>query len=335
MSNPIHDDCLMDLKCDCCNAEFCDYCQITCDFDFNDDDRNSNHYEKHCPRCVKKYNIKYEGKCVNNCCSKCYYTDTLYECQKEVNIDICEYCLYSFNYCFDCDIIFCKRSTKHKTHKKLDKLWEHIELLKKEKIQNFEKNVNIRFDIIEIVCDDIHNIDNYMAKYDFQKNDISYGAIMYEMVNSNIDDLKWFIEYLKNKNQDVKTIINTSVMGKYKKEHKQPPIVNVINVNNLKYLIELGGNIHVIGDTDECNILYQNIYIYMYDYYHSDIDTINYLVENGADVNKGDPLRLLARRSQLNKDKERQKIMKLLIENGAIITDKIKLLQPEFFANNY
>ena len=96
-----------------------------------------------CPHCVKKYSIKYEGKCSNIYCSYCFYTDTTYECQKEVDVDICEYCLYYLNYCFDCDMIFCERSTKHETHKKCEKsdekLWEQFKLVKKEIMQKPKK----------------------------------------------------------------------------------------------------------------------------------------------------------------------------------------------------
>ncbi len=50
MSKPIHDDCLMDLICDECNKEFCDHCQITCDFNYDDDryEQNCYHNEKKC-----------------------------------------------------------------------------------------------------------------------------------------------------------------------------------------------------------------------------------------------------------------------------------------------
>jgi len=344
--NMLHDDCLMDLECDECKKEFCDHCQITCDFNYNDDryERNCYHAEKRCPHCIKKYNVKYEGHCSNNHCSDCYYTDETYEKEREEQINTCDNCLYNFNYCFDCNIIFCPNTTKHTLHKHytfLDmhqnkKLFEQFKLNNKETTQIPEKNVNIRYNIIDMICDDIYNIDKYMIKYNYHitDKDISYGAILHEMVKYDNDKLKWFIEYLKNKQQDVKTIINTSVMGKYQKEHKQPPIVNVYNLDNLKYLVELGGDIHAVGDIDKCNILYQCIYKYMYGYYNNVVKTIHYLIKNGANVNKAEPINLITSRSQLHKNPERQEILKLLIDNGAIVTDKHKKSQPDFFANN-
>ena len=46
-----------------------------------------------------------------------------------------------------------------------------------ETIQIPEKNVNIRYNIIDMICDDIYNIDKYMIKYNYHitDKDISYG----------------------------------------------------------------------------------------------------------------------------------------------------------------
>jgi hypothetical protein len=69
-------------------------------------ERNSYHDGKKCPHCTKKYNVNYEGHCSNGCCSNCYYTYNTYEKDREEQINICDGCIVSFNYCFDCNIIF-------------------------------------------------------------------------------------------------------------------------------------------------------------------------------------------------------------------------------------
>lgn len=310
----LHVDCLMNIKCNNCKKEFCDHCQKECV-----------HADELCPYCTKVYHVNYEN----------YENDTDYHCEwcdwcssyGSGEYDICIDCLKNLYYCRDCNIVYCHTSLH------LDHNYEKINDLNMNKFEQHNEEVSgelnnkdIIHDIIELVCDDIYDIDKYMIKYKrYFEKDITYGNILYDLVNYSNDELKWFINYLYEKQVDVKSLINTNTRGKYICEtpvrrgqlatYLAPPITNVKKLDNLKLLVEHGGNIHIEGVKPICTCLYTNVANIMDNYSYDDsVKIIHYLIENGVDVNRGNPLKLIIRRSHL--DEYQTEIMKLLISKG-------------------
>jgi hypothetical protein len=322
---PLHSDCLLNMTCDDCNKQFCKQCCSECDCE---------HMEVLCPHCIKVYNINYDNRedSEGGYCESCFnFSSDSY--------NICYDCLISVCYCFSCNVVYCEKSKLHDTHscapffrmnsKCLDKFKECNDIAEKDMT-----NVNIRHEIIELICDDIQNIDTYIIKYEkYFKTDITYGSILYDLVNYNYNDLKWYIEYLISKKQDIKLLLNTNVSGRYETSHLGPPIAKVTKLENLKLLVSYGSNIHSVGEIPECNCLHTNIAEYINNYNHIEtMAIINYLIYNGVDVNVGNPLLLLSRRSRLHKDVKRQELIKLLISKGSIVTDEVRQKQLEFFS---
>jgi len=106
-------------------------------------------------------------------------------------------------------------------------------------------------------------------------------------------------------------------------------------MNNLKLLIEYGGDINARGENPECTCLYKNVSNIMDEDDDDSIKIVKYLVENGVDVNLGNPLKLITNRSNLHRHLHRQEILKLLINKGAIVTDEMRLKHPDFFNSLY
>ena len=324
--NLLHDDCLMNFTCDDCKKDYCEHCEKEC---------VNEHMERLCPHCIKVYNVNYEKHFIEK-----HYCDFCYDYESDT-YDMCDECLFGLYYCFDCNVAYCIESKMHLEHDNnefiniyknkeyMDKFREH-----NEEIYGELKNVNIRLDIIELVCNDIENIDNDMIEFKkYFETEITYGDILYEMVN--YDKLKWYLEYLYKKGQNIKSLINNNAKGKYESDKLSPPITNVKSMNNLKLLIEYGGDINARGENPECTCLYKNVSNIMDEDDDDSIKIVKYLVENGVDVNLGNPLKLITNRSNLHRHLHRQEILKLLINKGAIVTDEMRLKHPDFFNSLY
>lgn len=263
-------------------------------------------------------------------------------CLKEYNCDVCsiEYCNYCVIDCELCEEIYCPNCYELYRIKLDDNNYKDICNICKETLEYNDKlddceivkinnsfefneviNSNMKLDLVDLIIEDIYNIKKYEEKnsFYFDKKYITYEMILFELMETDLSKVVFYINYIKDK-IDIRKVLLNETINKY--EDKVYIMSNITKIDILDYMIELGGDANI----GEKTCLIRNLEKYQYDgVYTGNFGIIKYLIENiKVDVNKGNPLKVITRLSKLEKNSGKQEIIKLLLKNGSIPDENVR-----------